>query len=159
MEPGVDIAQQIAELRRLSAADLRAKYREVWGREPRVKHSREFLFKRIAWRLQEIRFGGLSQVARDRLEELIGQIQLPAAEDRRTVRGTLKRPAKPGDPAVGTTIVRVWRGKEIQVRVLEAGFEWNGEIFKSLSAVAQAVTGSHWNGKLFFGLVGRKRAK
>ncbi len=153
------MAREIEELRKISAADLRAKYREVWGREPRVKHSREFLFKRIAWRLQEIRLGGLSQVARDRLEELIGQIQLPAAEDRRTVRGTLKRSPRSGDPAIGTTITRVWRDKEIQVRVLEAGFEWNGMIYNSLSATARAITGQHWNPKLFFKLVERKRPR
>ncbi len=158
MEPGVDLAKQIAELRGLSVPALVARYEALFGKPPRVR-SREFLWKRICWKLQEQAFGGLSGAANARLEELIAEIKLPAAENRRTVRGTLKRSVRPGDPAVGTTITRVWRDKEIQVRVLEAGFEWNGEVYKSLSAVAQAVTGAHWNGKLFFGLVGRKRAK
>ncbi len=158
MEPGVDVAQQIAELRGLSVPALVARYEALFGKPPRVKN-REWLWKRCAWKLQEQAFGGLSGAAKARLEELIAEIKLPAAEDRRTVRGTLKRSPRSGDPAVGSTITRVWRDTEIRVRVLETGFEWNGEIYNSLSATARAITGSHWNPRLFFKLVGRKRPR
>ena len=161
MEEGVDLTQQIAGLRQLTAPALVERYRGLFGKEPRVKHSKEWLWKRIAWKLQEEKYGGLSDVAKRRLEELIAEIDLPLGESRRTVTGTLKRsrPARPGDPALGTTLVREWRGKQIQVRVLENGFEYEGVVHRSLSAVAKAITGSHWNGRLFFGLTGRKRAK
>jgi hypothetical protein len=101
----------------------------------------------------------LSDAAKRRLEELIDEIQLPAGEQKRTVTGKLKAAGKPGDLAIGNTITRQWRDQEIRVTVVEGGFEWQGVVYRSLSAVAQAVTGAHWNGKLFFGLTGRKKAK
>jgi hypothetical protein len=75
------------------------------------------------------------------------------------VTGKLKAAGKPGDLAIGSTITRQWRDQEIQVKVVEGGFEWQGVVYKSLSAVAKAVTGAHWNGKLVFGLTARKKAK
>jgi hypothetical protein len=154
-----DIGQEIVELRKLSVGELREKYLAVWGKEPRVKHSKEWLWKRIAWKLQEERFGGLSNVAKRRLEELIAEIKLPAAEAQRTVAGKLKTASKPDSATVGTTLVREWRGQQIQVRVVDGGFEYAGVVYRSLSAVAHAVTGAHWNGKLFFGLKSRKKAE
>ena len=150
------IAKEIESLRRMKVPDLVARYREVWGKEPRCKN-REHLWKRIAWKIQEQRFGGLSKIAKQRLEELIAEIDLPLPERRRTVAGTLKRSQKPGDPQVGTTLVREWKGQEIRVQVTENGYEYEGVVYRSLSAVAKAITGSHWNGKLFFGLTARKK--
>jgi hypothetical protein len=149
------IPEEIAELRAMPMPDLVARYEEVFGRPPRVKH-REFLWKRIAWKIQEQRFGGLSEVAKRRLDELIAEIRLPLDEATRTVAGRLAPAPKRGAPAVGGTIVREWRGQTIEVRVVENGFEWNGAPYRSLSAVARAVTGAHWNGNLFF-KVGRRR--
>jgi hypothetical protein len=57
---------------------------------------------------------------------------------------------------VGTVLVRQYRGRDIEVRVLTDGFEWEGQVFKSLSAVAKAVTGTQWNGRVFFGVKGEK---
>jgi hypothetical protein len=157
-EEDIPMTQQIAELRQLSMPALVARYEALFGRPPRVKH-REFLWKRCAWKIQEQRFGGLSDLAKRRLEELIAEIQLPPAEAQRTVAGKLKAGSKPDSAAVGTTLVREWRGQQVQVQVIDGGFEWNGVVYRSLSAVAHAVTGAHWNGKLFFGLVTRKKAK
>lgn len=151
------IGEEIDALRAMAVPELVARYREVFGRDPRVKH-REWLWKRISWKVQERRFGGLSEKAKERLEELIAEIKLPFTEDTRTVSGPLKGRSKPGAPAVGTTLVREWRGRRIEVRVVDGGFEWDGVLFRSLSAVAEAVTGAHWNGRLFFGLApGRSR--
>ena len=159
MDPSVNIAQDIRELRELTLPALVARYRGLFGREPRVRHSKEWLWKRIAWRLQEQAYGGLSQAAKRRLEELIAEIHVPLAEDRRTVSGKLQQAARSPTTnlKVGTTLVREWRGRQVEVRVLENGFEYERVVYKSLSAVAKAITGSHWNGKLFFGLTGRKR--
>ena len=66
--------------------------------------------------------------------------------------------AKPGDQPVGTTLTRVWRGNEIRTTRVEGGWEYDGVMYRSLSAVAKAVTNSHWNGRLFFGVTKRKRA-
>jgi hypothetical protein len=145
-----DITQEIEELRKLAIPDLIARYREVFGKDPRVKH-REWLWKRIAWRVQEVRFGGLSEVAKRRLEELIAEIDL-GLDKARTVTGVLRMPTTKPAPAPGTTITREWRGRRIEVRVVEGGFQWEGIRYRSLSAVAKAVTGTHWNGRLFFGL-------
>src|SRR2546422_7377349 len=112
-----DIAREIDALRKLPVPELVERYRELWGKEPRCRN-KEHLWKRCAWRLQEIRFGGLSKVAKDRLEELIAEIHIPLTEKQRTVSGILAKPRKPGDPPVGTVLVREWHGKEIKVTVV-----------------------------------------
>jgi hypothetical protein len=154
----MEIAKEIEALRQLAIPDLVLRYEELFGRPPRSKN-REHMWKRCAWKLQEQRLGGLSRAAKDRLEQLIGEIDLPLTEARRTVAGALKCLAKPGDPPVGTILTRSWHGKEIQVKVVDGGFEYNGLVHKTLSAAAQAITGSHWNGRLFFGLAERKRTR
>jgi hypothetical protein len=134
-----------------------ARYEALWGKPPRLKN-REALFKRCAWKMQEIRMGGLSVAAKGKLESLITEIHLPEAEDRRTVRGTLRKPPVQRVLAVGTTITRTWHDQQLLVRVVDGGFEYQGVVYRSLSAVALAITGAHWNGKLFFGLTGRSRS-
>ncbi len=153
-----DIAKEIETLRRMRVPELVERYRDVFGKEPRVKH-REWLWKRIVWKIQEQRFGGLSELAKRRLEELIAEIDLPLLEKQRTVSGALRGPKRPGDPVVGTTLVRNWKGQEVRVLVVENGYEWNGAVYRSLSGAAKRITGSHWNGRLFFGLTKRKEAK
>ena len=150
------IAKEIETLRGMNTAQLAERYEREFGKPPRVKH-REHLWKRICWKLQEQRFGGLSRVAQRRLEELIAEIDLPLDESQRTVVGKLKGGRKPKGAAVGTVLTRVYKGQDIQVQVLENGFEWDGTVYRSLSAVAEAVTGSHWNGNVFF--FGRKTRK
>ena len=147
-------AQEIEEMRQMTAADLAVQYEALWGRPPRIKHQRH-LWRRCAWKLQERRFGGLSKKAKDRLEELIEELDLPFGKEPRKVNGRQVR-AK-NTPAVGTTLVRPYKGQEIRVQVLENGFDHDGVTYRSLSAVAKAVTGSAWNGKLFFGLTKRSR--
>ena len=68
-------------------------------------------------------------------------------------------PRKTRDPLVGTVLTRNWRGQEIRVTVLETGYEFNDVVYRSLSAIAREITSAHWNGRLFFGLVSRRKAK
>jgi DUF2924 family protein len=146
------LAREIDALRQMAVPELVARYSEVFGKPPRIKH-KAFLWKRISWRIQEQRYGGLSEVAKARLEELISEIDLPLEDQTRTVSGVLRRPPRPGNPSSGTTLTRSWRGQQIAVRVLEDGkFEWNGTVFRSLSAIASSVTGVRWNGPAWFGL-------
>ncbi|MBI3818423.1 MAG: DUF2924 domain-containing protein [Planctomycetes bacterium] len=156
--PASPAVSVVEELRKLSTDDLVAKYHEVYGKAPRIKH-REFLWKRIAWKLTENDLGGLPNVAKARVEELVAQINIPRSESRRTVAGKLKPSQGAASLKVGTVLQKTWRDQVIRVRVTEAGFEHNGETYKSLSAVAKAVTNTHWNGLLFFGLRERKPRK
>jgi hypothetical protein len=144
----------VAQLRALSRQELITKYRETYGREPR-QTNRDWLWRRLAWREQEERLGGMSNVAKAQLEALIAKIQLPEIETQRSVTGRRIPPKNRKGLRVGSTIERTFKGTKIAVTVTKAGFEWEGASYKSLSAVAFAVTGSHWNGKLFFNLTKR----
>ena len=154
----MNVAQEIEKLRAMKVPDLVDRYTELFGKPPRVKN-REHLWKRCAWKLQERKFGGLSKIAKRRLEELIAEIEIPSGNNGRTASGFVKKPRRVDDPAPGTTLTRVWHGREIRVLVREDGYECNGELFRSLTAVARTVTGSKWNGRLFFGLTKRKKAQ
>ncbi len=152
-----NVAQEVEALRGMDVPALVEKYREVWGTDPHVK-GREYLWKRIAWKVQEQRLGGLSGAAKKTLEGLIAEIKLPGTENRRTVRGDLRKPPQANQPGVGTVITKTWHGRTISLKVVEAGYELEGVVHKSLSAAAQALTGCHWNGRLFWGLAGRRKA-
>lgn len=143
------IPEVIAELRAMKVPELVEEYERVFGKPPRVKH-RDWLWRRIAWKVQEQRFGGLSTAAKKRLDELIAELDLP---ELRTSRGALsEKGGRRGDPPIGTTLTRTWKGQEVQVTAVEAGWEHEGVLYRSLSAVVKAVTGSHASGPAWFGL-------
>jgi len=149
------IVEEINELRSMAVSDLVTRYEEVFAKPPRIKN-RDHLWRRIAWKIQEQRFGGLPGPARRTLNALMGEIELPDQMIRKA--GTAHAaPQRPGRPAIGTTLVRAWHDREYRVRVMENGFELDGVVHKSLSAVAKAITGQAWNGSLFFHL--KKRGK
>ena len=148
------IVETIAELRALPMPDLVARYTEVCGRAPRVKN-RAVLWKRIAHTLQTRALGGLSKLAKAKLEALMAEIRIPAAEGGATLRVPARRPSDDQNPMPGSVLVRTWKGRELLVKVLDTGFEYEGVSYKSLTAVARAITGAAWNGRLFFGLTKR----
>ncbi len=152
------ITEQVERLQHLSVVELLVEYRQLYGKEPRSKN-REFLWKRCAWKQQEREFGGLSDVARRRLEELIAEIKLPIDDRQRTVTGKLTGTSQSNHHAVGVTFTRTWRGREVRATAVENGFEVDGVVHRSLSAAAAAITGSHLSGKAFFGLTKRKAAR
>jgi hypothetical protein len=150
--------QTIPALRRMTPAQLREKYLQVFG-EPSRSGNKDFLFKRIAWRIQSLAEGGLSGRARRRAEELArdADIRLTVPRPRKAAAHTVTLPAPKVTahdrlPIPGTVLTRNYRGARIEVKVLPHGFDYDGQTYRSLSAVAKAVTGSHWNGHLFFGL-------
>jgi len=147
------VAEEIAELRAMNVAELVERHVQVFGRLPRCKQP-VWLFRKIAWKIQEQRFGGLSETAKRRLEELIAEIELPLGNGSLPARKQIKRI---GSTVPGTTVTRVWKGREIRATAVEGGFEFEGAVYRSLSAIAKAVTKSHWNGRYFFGLT--RRAK
>jgi hypothetical protein len=148
----------LAALPRMTTSELRQRYAEVFGELPST-WNRVWMIKRLAWRLQALAEGGLSERARRRAEELANDADLRLNPPRtksaqvapeRTI--TERLPAKPDErlPPPGTILTRPYKGQVVQVQVLTSGFAYQGEVYPSLSAVAKAVTGSHCNGYLFF---------
>jgi|SRR5579872_1806347 len=161
----VNVGKELAALQRLTIKELKARYAEVFG-EPTNAANRAWLVKRIAWRLQALAEGDLSERARRRAAELANDADLrlsppkvkPApvagalAATERTVTGTLADKVDDRLPLPGTILTREYKGAVVQVQVLLSGFEYEGAVYKSLSAVAKAVTGQHVNGYAFFKL-------
>jgi hypothetical protein len=155
----LNIAKEVAALKRMTVKELRAKYSEVFGEET-PGNNKPWLIKRIAWRLQALAEGDLSERARQRAAELANDadlrmtpprtIPLAVAAPERTKIATLRVKADQRLPMPGSILTRVYKGETLQVHVLADGFEFEGQRYKSLSAVAKAVTGSHCNGFLFF---------
>lgn len=151
--------QELAELRALDRDALIERYRAETGRAPRQVNV-AWLVRRLAWKAQERRLGGLSATARATLDALVAEVELPPAAKPATATGTVRAKTKaPSAPiAPGTTLTRTWHGQEVRATAVDGGFECGGTVYPSLTAVAKAVTGAHWNGRLFFGVATRKRA-
>jgi hypothetical protein len=156
----LNITKEVAAMERMTVDQLRAKYAEVFGERTNGRH-KEWLIKRIAWRMQANAEGDLSERARQRAMELANDADLrvtaprqrkpaPDAEQRTATVATKVRHGTELLP--GTVLTRDYKGQTIRVSVLASGFEFEGERYKSLTAVAKAVTGKHWNGYHFFGL-------
>ena len=143
-----NIVAQIAALKRADTPALKARWRELFGAEP-PPYNRRFLESRLAYRLQELAYGGLSADTVARLVALAGE----AATGR--AKGSKK--ALSDRPVSGTRLIREWKGVEHHVTVRDADFEYQGRPFKSLSAIARAITGTRWNGLVFFGLKGQRK--
>ena len=157
----LNIEQEVAAMRRMTPRELRARYEEVFGEECRSNH-KQWLIKRIAWRLQANEEGSLSERARRRALELANDADLrlkpPKGHDFSKPKMRTHKLATSHDarlPMPGTTLSRAYKGGDVRVKVLDEGFEYEGETFKSLSAVAKVITGTHTNGFLFFGLNGK----
>lgn len=149
--------QEVAELRNLNTAQLREKYQGVIG-EPTVSRNTTWLRKRIGYALQRQINGGLPPVVEKREKEVIANPKVEPDEDGpKTHRPSAKpKKAKQRDPRLpkpGTILKREFKGKTVECKVFEEGFEYHGKTFSSLSKVAKEATGSTWNGFLFFGLV------
>jgi hypothetical protein len=153
----MNVGREIASLQRMTVQQLRQKYAEVFDEETNGRN-KIWLVKRIAWRMQARAEGGLSERARKRALELADDADLrmnpppmKAASETPTVQ-SLRFPHDDRLPPPGTVITRKYKGEVVQVRVRPDGFEYEGEVYGSLSAVAKAITGSHCNGFNFFRL-------
>ena len=163
----IDVDAALRALNRMTVTQLRGRYAEVFT-EPTRSFNKPHLVKRIVWRLQALDEGDLSERARRRAMELANDADLrlrpPTAPRDSGGEGTIvTSPLRVGPdarlPMPGTLLKREYKGQNIQVRVLPRGFEFDGEVYRSLSAVAEKVTGSHWNGWLFFNIASSKRDK
>jgi len=156
----LNIAKELAVMERMTPRELQEKYAQVFGEQPRSRN-RQWLVKRIAWRLQANEEGDLSERARRRAMELANDADLRGTAPRKPKTGDGGGPTKTvaarfsGDtrlPLPGTMLTREYKGRVLHVQVLADGFEYEGEVYKSLTAVAKAITGARWNGYHFFGL-------
>ena len=141
--PPADVLGRLAALQTLPTAELKAQWRELLGKEP-PPFNRPYLQSRLAYRVQELRYGGRRPEPRARLEALGEQLDGGNA--------VLRRVRADSRPLAGTRLVREHAGVEHVVTVLVDGFEWEGRPYRSLSAIARAITGTRWNGWTFFGL-------
>ncbi len=157
---GTPIQQQVEALQRMTVRQLRERYQEVFGQESRSNH-KQFLFRRIAWRLQAQAEGGLSERARRRALEIADDHELrtraPKGFDfdgagNRSVHQMLAPDADPRRPLPGAVLEREYKGSTIIVKVHADHYAFDGKQYRSLSAIAKEVTGTKWNGYLFFHL-------
>ena len=157
----LNIGKEVASLQRMTVRELRMRYSEVFGEETRAGN-KPWLVKRIAWRLQSLAEGDLSDRARQRAAELANDADVrlspPKAKPTsltpgsRTTIASLAMKSDDRLPPPGTIITRDYKGQTFQIKVLPKGFEFEGDVYKSLSAVAKAITGQHCNGYHFFRL-------
>jgi hypothetical protein len=137
------VLARIAALKKMPIPQLKQQWRDLFDTEP-PPYSRRFLESRLAYRIQELAFGGLKPETVERLEALAEDL---AGGDHG------KRHRRANDrPAAGTQLIREWRGVEYRVTVRDQDYEYQGRSYQSLSAIARAIAGSRWNGPLFFGL-------
>ena len=141
------IARQIRELESKNTSDLKRLWRHYFQSDP-PPYRGGFLRRALAYRIQELTYGGLTPKAERKLNTLI-------AEEKGKKPRHRKR--SPTVPVAGTRLVREWRGERYEVVVLAEGFAYGGSRWNSLTAIAQHITGCHWNGLVFFGL--RKKEK
>ena len=135
------LESRLAQLPNLGSADLRQEWRRLFRIEP-PRLSRDIIMRAIAYRLQEVVHGGMSKATQRRLAALASEF------------GNEGRVAAPPPPRIkpGARLVREWQGRTYTVNVVEAGFEFEGKTYRSLTSIAFEITGAHWSGPRFFGL-------
>ena len=141
------LESEIAALPKMNLAQLQAKWRRDLKEAPPPHVRKQLLVPLLAYKLQEQAYGGLKPEVKRRLRELANGFH-------RDPRKTAANLADSHQIKPGTRLIRQWEGKTHHVTVGENGFEYNGEYFKSLSAIARVITGTRWSGPLFFGLKG-----
>jgi hypothetical protein len=171
---------EIGRLDGLPVFELRTLWRRLWKQPPPMRLSRDMLIRSLAWKLQEVALGGIGKAEMRKLAALAKD----AADEREARKGDsdtaddcatdkhasvdgginatniIRRTPNPSAPAItlreGNRLVREWNGTTHTVLVLASGFEWQGRQYRSLSQIAEAITGAHWSGPRFFGLTNRK---
>jgi hypothetical protein len=136
------VLAQVAALKSASIGELKQKWRDLFDREP-PPYNRRFLEDRLAYRVQELALGGLSDETIERLEAIADELEGKTPKRRSSLKYR---------PIAGTRLIREWKGAEHAVTVRQDDFEYQGRPYKSLSAIARLITGTRWNGLVFFGL-------
>ncbi|MTH96392.1 DUF2924 domain-containing protein [Roseibium sp. RKSG952] len=149
-DAGLDqsVLTRLAGLKAMSVKNLKAEWERLAGGGA-PNNSRAFLESRIAYRIQELAYGGPDPETRRMLDLLADEVEGSVRRKRQI--------ADPRNPVAGTRLIREWHGVEHTVTVMKDGFDWQGRKYKSLSRIAREITGVRWNGYRFFGLQARKK--
>ncbi len=149
---------QIMELKEKSLGELKAKYEELFIGQKAPSNNKIYLWRKIAYRMQELKYGSVPAETRGKIQELITKydpVNNKSLRPDNALNNQVKKTRLSRDkrlPIPGTVVTKEYKGVMLQVKVLERGFEYNGKVYKSLTAIAKEVTGAHWNGFLFFQL-------
>ena len=154
------ILAQIMGLKGLSTEELLKKYEELFDGKKAPSNNKAYLWRKLAYRIQELECGGLSEEAQNRVNELIEEydpVNNKALRPNNAFQdiqsdGKLIHSRDRRLPIPGTVITKAYKGNTIQVKVLDRGFEYMNKVYRSLTAITKDITGSHWNGYLFFNL-------
>jgi hypothetical protein len=130
------VMRQLAALQKMSLKELQEKWRDLYGNEP-PNYDKQFMIRQLAYRIQELFYGGLKKETK---------AKLTGSQSGNSIT------KQKNSFALGTRFIRIWNQQEHEVVVISGGFEYQGQKFNSLTAVAKKITGSHWNGRKFFGL-------
>lgn len=147
------ILAEILALKEASVPELQKRYSELFAGKKASSNNKTYLWQKIAYRIQELEYGGLSEEAQNKAKELTCKydpINNKALRPNVAAKHHLSRDNRL--PIPGAMITKNYKGTDIRVKILEKGFEYNGKAYKTLTAIAKEVTGSHWNGFLFFNL-------
>ncbi len=137
-----DVEEQLNELAQMPSHKLRAQWRKIYRAEAPRRIPRDLLIRAIAYQIQERAYGGLDRKTKRRLRTLA-----------RTLESDGRLPLSSGpDLKPGAKLIREWHGRTYRVLLLEDGFEFEGQTYRSLSRIAREITGAHWSGRRFFGL-------
>jgi hypothetical protein len=138
------VVARLAALKTTPTPGLKAMWRDLFGKEP-PPYNRRFLESRLGYRIQELAYGGLKPETVDRLDALADEIGAPGK-----IRKGKRQPKD--RPIAGTRLIREWKGVEHSVTVHDDFYEFQGRRYESLSVIARFITGTRWNGWVFFGL-------
>lgn len=144
------IIRQVADLQNLSHEELKNLWLTLYGTKPPA-YNRRHLVSRLAYRIQELAYGGLSEAAKAKMKAIMeasGLDENGGEPNNRRKRATARRDGL----VIGTRLVREWNGHIHEVTTVHGGFQYEGQLFRSLTAVTKAITGTHWNGRAFFGV-------
>jgi hypothetical protein len=137
------VLARLAELKTMTMPQLKKEWEKLFNAAA-PNNSRPFLEQRLGHRIQELAFGGLTKPIKRAFNALADEVE------GKKVRKSMISDSR--NPVIGTRLLRAWRGTEHTVIVAKGGYDWNGQHYKSLSAIAKAITGTSWNGYRFFGL-------
>jgi hypothetical protein len=147
MTDNTNVLKRVTALPDMSMAELKAMWKELFNQDP-PGHRKPYLVRKLAYRIQELAFGGLSESTEKRLDSLAHGKGDPKSNG----KAGNKRRKKLNTLGVGTKLIREWRGREYLVMVMADGFEYQGQKFRSLSAIVKEITGTQWSGPAFFGI-------
>lgn len=149
---------QIMELKEKSLNELQTIHKQLFPNQEAPSNNKVYLWRKIAYRLQEVEYGGISSETQGKIQQLILQydpinnkaLRLNNTPEERPKKSKLSRDKRL--PIPGTVIIKEYKSIKLEVKILESGFEYQNKVYKSLTAIAKEVTGAHWNGYLFFNL-------